>query len=58
MSARYTREVLDAIAYALRTGCLPAKAAKEYGVSVRAVQRGIAAAGLARPRGPRPATVK
>lgn len=43
-----------AVAYALRTGCAPAEAAKRYKVGVRTVQRGVAAAGRARPVG-RPA---
>jgi hypothetical protein len=58
MSGRPTREVTLAVAYCLRTpGALPRQAAKTYKCSVRAVQRGLAAAGAARPIG-RPATVK
>lgn len=54
MSGRPTREAKLAIAYALRTGCVPSEAAKRYRVGVRTVQRGIAAAGSARQAG-RPA---
>lgn len=54
MAGRPTTEAQRAIAYALRTGCTPADAAKRHGVSVRTVQRGVAAAGAARPVG-RPA---
>lgn len=54
MSGKPTREAKLAVAYALRTGCAPAEAARRYKVGVRTVQRGIAAAGAARSVG-RPA---
>lgn len=51
MSGRQTKDAALAIAYALSTGCSSAVAADRYKVSVRTVQRGVAAAGVARSAG-------
>jgi len=51
MTGRPTREAYLAIAYVLRTGCAPSVAAAHYKVSVRTVQRGVAAAHASHPVG-------
>lgn len=51
MSGKPTREAALAVAHCLRTGCAPKFAANRYGVSVRTVQRGLVAAGKAKPAG-------
>ena len=55
MTARQSREAMLAVAYAQRTGCAPAEAARRYGVAASTVRRGLARLGVAaRPVG-RPA---
>lgn len=57
MTARQTEASLRAVAWATSAGRSAAEAAKKHGVSVRTVQRGLAASNKARPVGrPAPAT--
>jgi transposase len=57
VTARQTEAAANAIAWAIYSGCTAAAAAKLYGVHVSTVQRGLAAAGKARPRGRPTSTV-
>jgi transposase len=51
MSSIRSKQAAQAAAYAQRTGCSTAVAARRYGVSVRTVQRWLADAGLSRKLG-------
>jgi ketol-acid reductoisomerase len=46
MSGRPTREAGLAVAYALRTGCAPAEAARKYGLAASTVRLALARAGV------------